>query len=121
MKIKIRLKTLEDKKKANELSKIYSTIYFNDCLLIDTKAPQTNYLNPGNFDNEPIMWRLTLNILYRTQVLKDESVENILNILIKLIFLIALIYFIYPFWSWYLILVPISIEFYNLKKIIWKN
>ena len=121
MKIKIRLKTLEDEKKANELSKIYSTIYFDNCLLIDTKAPQTNCLNTDNFDNEPIMWRLTLNILYHTQVLKDESVENILNILVKIFFLIALIYFIYPFWSWYLILVPIGIELYNLKNIIWKN
>ena len=121
MKIKIRLKTLEDEKKANELSKIYSTILFDNYLLVDTKASQTNYLNSYDFNNEPIMGRLTLNILYHTQVLKDEVVENILNTLVKILFLIALIYFIYPFWSWYLILAPISIELYNLKKIIWKN
>lgn len=127
MRLKIRIETPEDEIKAAELSKKYSTILFDNYLLIDTSIWKTNCLNLDDFINEPIMWRFTLNILYHTQLLEDKktgsisNISNILNILVRILLLITLICLIYPFRTYWLLLIALGIEIYNLIKTIWKN
>lgn len=123
MRLKFKLLNKQDLFKAKEIEKLweYNTVITNDYLFIDTTESQTIRLNIGEFKNETELWRKALNILYYSHIVNDNKINKICLILIKILLLITLICLIYPFRTYWLLLIAIGIEIYNLIKTIWKN
>ena len=123
MRLKIKLLNKQDLFKAKEIEKLweYNTIIADNYLFIDTTEVQAIRLNIGEFKNETELWRKALNILYYSHVFNDNKINKICLIIIKISLIITLICLIYPFRTYWLLLIALGIEIYNLIKTIWKN